>query len=81
VTAATALATIYDPDGAVDAGYLDAVTDPDSVIDDAKARAAVLASTLSPRAFRATRVTVRGTVAAAIERELDADLSGFFVDS
>jgi enoyl-CoA hydratase len=79
VTAATALATIYDPVGAVDAGYLDAVATPDALVDTAKARAAELASTLSPRAFQATRTTVRGPVAAAIRAELDTDLARFFV--
>jgi enoyl-CoA hydratase len=79
LTAATALATIYDPVGAVDAGYLDAVAPPDSVVDTAKQRAAALAATLSPEGFRATRKTVRGPVADAIRATLDADLADFFV--
>ena len=52
VTAATALATIYDPQGALDAGYFDGVVEPDGVVDAALERAAALASTLNARALR-----------------------------
>jgi enoyl-CoA hydratase len=79
LTAATALATIYDPVGAIDAGYLDTVVERESVVTTAKERAAALASTLSSEGFRATRTTVRGPVASAIRATLDADLAGFFV--
>jgi enoyl-CoA hydratase len=81
LTSATALATIYTPEGAVDAGYLDAVVAPDDVVATARDRAAALAATLSPPAFRATRKVVRGPVATAIRAELDADLANFFVSS
>lgn len=80
LTAATSLATIYDPAGAVDAGYLDAVTAPESVIDDALARAAALAATCNPRAFAATRERMRAGVAAHVRATLDADIGAFFVD-
>jgi enoyl-CoA hydratase len=79
VTAATALATIYDPVGALDAGFLDATVPPEQVIAAARQRAAALAATLSPPAFRGTRTTVRGGVAAAIRNGLEADIAAFFV--
>jgi enoyl-CoA hydratase len=79
LTAATSLATIFDPEGALDAGFLDRVVDADTVVDAATARATELASTLIPRAFVATRRNMRGVVAAHIRDTLDADLEGFFV--
>ena len=79
LTSATSLATIFDPEGALDAGFLDAVVSPDAVIATAQERAATLASTLSGPAFRTTRTNIRGSVVAAIRAELDADLAGFFV--
>jgi enoyl-CoA hydratase len=81
VTAATSLATIYSPDGALDAGFLDAVVAPEVVVTTAQERAAALASTLSGPAFRSTRTNVRGAVASAIRAELDADLAGFYIAS
>ncbi len=81
VTAATALATIYDPQGALDAGYLDAVVEPDLLIDTALERAAALASTLNLRAFAATRTTMRASVAAQVRATLDDDIGAFFVDA
>jgi enoyl-CoA hydratase len=79
LTNATALATIYDPARAVDAGFLDATAPPDQVIAAGRERAAALAETLSSPAFRATRTTVRGPVAEAIRGGLDADIASFFV--
>jgi len=81
VTAATALATIYDPVGAIDAGYLDTVAEPDAVVDEALARARSLASTLNPRAFGATRSTMRAAVARHVRGTLDEDIGAFFVDA
>ncbi|CAB4744682.1 MAG: crotonase/enoyl-CoA hydratase family protein [Actinobacteria bacterium] len=80
VTAATALATIYDPQGALDAGYLDAVVDTD-VVDAALERATALAATLNLRAFGATRATMRSSVAAHVRATLDQDIGAFFVDA
>lgn len=80
LNAATALATIYDPDGAVDAGYLDTVVDPSALLDDAASRAETLASTLNLRAFSATRTTMRATVARHVRTTLDDDIGAFFVD-
>ena len=81
LTAATALATIYDPVGAVDAGYLDTVVGPDAVVDEALARAATLAATLNLRAFAGTRATMRGAVARHVRSTLDFDIGAFFVDA
>lgn len=81
VTAATALATIYDPQGALDAGYFDGVVEPDGVVDAALERAAALASTLNARAFAATRTTMRASVAAQVRATLDEDIGAFFVDA
>lgn len=81
LTAATALATIYDPAGAVDAGYLDAVVEPDHVVPAALERAAALAGSLNARAFAATRATVRGAVAHHVRTTLNEDIEAFFVDA
>ena len=81
LTAATSLATIYDPAGAVDAGYLDAVVAPDAVLDEALARAAALAAACNRRAFAATRERMRGAIAAHVRATLDADIGAFFVDA
>lgn len=81
LNAAVSLATIYDPEGARDAGYLDTVVAPESVLTSASARAAELAAGLSPDAFVATRRNVRGHIAAHVRDTLDADLQAFFVAS
>lgn len=79
LTAATMLAQVFDPAGALDAGYLDAVTDADTVVSQAVERATALAATVSPVAFETTRATMRGAVAASVRATLDEDLQGFFV--
>lgn len=81
LTAATALATIYDPAGAVDAGYLDTVVDPDRVVPAALERAATLAGSLNARAFGATRANLRGAVAHHVRTTLNDDIGAFFVDA
>jgi enoyl-CoA hydratase len=81
LTAATALATIYDPAGAVDAGYLDETQPPEAVLDAALERAASLAAACNLRAFAATRTRLRGAVAAHVRATLDADIGAFFVDA
>jgi enoyl-CoA hydratase len=79
LTAATTLATIYDPTGALDAGYLDRVVEADTVVDTAVARATELAAGLVARGFAATRANLRGGIATHIRETLDEDLHGFFV--
>lgn len=54
---AIALARIYDPAGAVEAGFLDRLAEGD-VIEDAVATAAELSSRLDPKAFAITRRTL-----------------------
>lgn len=55
---AVALARIYGPEDAVEAGFLDRVTEAEVVVDEAVATAAELASRLSPPAFAITRATL-----------------------
>lgn len=81
LTAATNLATIYDPAGAVDAGYLDAAVEPDEVVAHTLERATALAATLNVRAFTATRRTMRGEVAQKVRTTLNDDIGAFFVDA
>lgn len=81
LTAATALATIFDPAGAVDAGYLDAAVDPEEVVGTTLERARGLAATLNVRAFAATRRTMRGEVAQKVRTTLNEDIGAFFVDA
>lgn len=77
--AAINLATIYDPAGAVEAGFLDVAVDPDSVVDEAKARAHALAAGLHPGPFVTTRANRRGDVADRIRAGLAADVEQFTV--
>ena len=61
--AATLGAEIYDPDGAVAAGYLDQAVDADGLVDAAQDVAARM-SELDPGAFAATKLRLRlGTIA------------------
>ncbi|MCZ7630746.1 MAG: crotonase/enoyl-CoA hydratase family protein [Microthrixaceae bacterium] len=55
---AVALARIYGPEDAVEAGFLDRMTEAEVVVDEAVATAAELASRLSPPAFAITRATL-----------------------
>ena len=79
-TAAINHATVYDPEGAAAAGFLDQVVAPDDVVPTALAQAAELAERLNPKAFAATRITCRGELAARIRDDLVADLATFTVD-
>lgn len=77
-TRATALATLYEPTGAVGAGYLDRVTeDPVAA---ALEEATALATHVSPGGFRATRAIARSGVAAAARAGLVDDLATFTVE-
>ncbi len=57
---AIALARVYDPEGARDAGFIEEVVDPENVIDHAVSRAVELATTLDPKAFAITRKNLDG---------------------
>ena len=78
-TAATALATVYSPGGAVEAGYLDELTPPDGLMDAAVARAATLGGYLRRRGFALTRRTARQATIDHILETLDEDLESFGV--
>jgi enoyl-CoA hydratase len=55
-------AEIYDPRGAVDAGFLDRVVAPDAVVEVARSRARALAEGLHPGAHRDTKLAMRAEV-------------------
>lgn len=80
INAALNLATVYDPEGAVAAGYLDELASDDDVIDVAIARAAALAETLNPKAFAETRDFLRGAGLAEMRTALATDLTTFTVE-
>jgi enoyl-CoA hydratase len=71
---ATLEATIYDPDGAARAGYLDAVVPAGEVIAKAMAEATRL-SALARTAFTATKVRLRGKTIQHINDTLEADMA------
>jgi enoyl-CoA hydratase len=66
-------AEIYDPESAVDAGFLDRVVDEDALFDTALAEAARLAQLPSP-AFRGTKQRSHAEIAAGIRATLGDDL-------
>lgn len=71
---ATLLATVYEPTGARDVGYLDeVVADEPALAARALARAREL-SRLPPRAFAQSKASVRGTSIEQITAALDEDL-------
>jgi len=74
LSAAVTQATVYDPQGAVDAGFLDAVTPPDACLDAALTKARALAALPDP-AFRYTKLRERGPTLARIRANLDHDMS------
>lgn len=71
---ATVQAHTYDPQGAVDAGLLDQVVDPENVTETALAEATRLAA-LSRDAFVETRARARGAILDQIESQIDADIA------
>lgn len=79
--AAINLATIYDPAGAVDAGFLDVAIDADDVMAEAKARAAALAAGLHAGPFVTTRTNRRSAAAARIKAGLASDVEQFTVSA
>lgn len=70
---ATLMAQQYDPEGALRAGYLDALAAPDDVIPRAVAEAARLGG-FSRMAFRATKERLRGKTISYITESLDSDM-------
>jgi len=80
LNAALNLATVYDPEGAVVAGYLDELADDGEVVDHAITRAAALAESLNPTAFATTREYLRGDGLAAMHDALAVDLTTFTVE-
>jgi len=78
-TAAVNHATVYDPAGAVVAGYLDQVVADDEVISTALTHAAELAERLDPNAFALTRANCRGASLELIQSGLTNDIASFVV--
>jgi enoyl-CoA hydratase len=72
-SAAVTQARIFDPDGAVDAGYLDAVAAPEQVLDTALERAR-LAAALPDPAFRETKMRERARTVQYIRETLTSDM-------
>ncbi len=68
-------AEIFDPPGAVDAGFLDALCEPEEVEATAIAHAQRLTETLHRGAFRRTREFVRGEAARLAAEGLVADVA------
>lgn len=76
LTRATTLAEIYDPAGALAAGYLDRVVAPEQLEGEARAVARQLA-TLSPSAYRATKRKLRGAMLERIRGTLQQDMASW----
>jgi enoyl-CoA hydratase len=73
--AATTQAELYAPDAAVDAGFLDRVASPESLLDVAFAEAERLAQLPQP-AFANTKASVRAATLATIRDTLEEDMRG-----
>ena len=71
---ATLLATIYAPEDAARAGYLDEVVAPDQLMARAKAEAARLGA-LPNGAYRATKARLRGATIAHVRDSLERDMA------
>jgi enoyl-CoA hydratase len=72
--AAVNQARIFDPEGAVDAGYLDATAEPEKLLDEALAEANRLAQ-LSTGAYAGTKQTSRASIERQIRDTLAADMA------
>ncbi|HEY6533873.1 MAG TPA: crotonase/enoyl-CoA hydratase family protein [Acidimicrobiales bacterium] len=79
-TAAVSLATLYDPEGAVRAGFLDSVVSAEDLLDTAVATATELVGRLHPGAFAATRQSLRGEQIERAQRALADDVANFAID-
>lgn len=73
-SAAVTQAHIFDPEGACDAGFLDATTTPDTLLDASLARAEILAGLPHP-AFRNTKLNERSATVQHIRDTLTADMA------
>lgn len=73
-------ATVYDPEGAVTAGFLDRVVPAEETVPAAVAEAAELAERLRPEGFATTRINCRAELAAKLRHDLAADVATFTVD-
>jgi enoyl-CoA hydratase len=76
LNASIQLARIWDPPGAVAAGFLDELCPAPAVAERAVALARDLAATLDPAAFQITRYVLRGPSHAAIAAALEEDSRG-----
>jgi enoyl-CoA hydratase len=79
-TDAINLATVYDPEGAVGAGFLDRTVAADDTVAAAVAHAAELAERVRPKAFVATRATCRAAQVDAMRHGLATDVATFTVE-
>lgn len=79
LTSAIGLATLYDPPGAVEAGFLDRVVPADEVEAAAVAEASALAEHLQPTAFTVTRDIMRADLAASFRAAIARDLDEFSI--
>jgi enoyl-CoA hydratase len=75
-TAAVLQARLYDADGAVDAGFLDAACEPEALLERALDEAARLAQ-LPSTAYASTKRATRQATVDRIEAGLDANLTAF----
>ena len=73
------LGQMYDPETAIDAGYLDEVVNAEDLLDTAVAHARV-AGGVGRGAMKRTRITTRGVIADAVRSGLAEDLSHFVVE-
>ncbi len=73
---ATLLAEIYDPEGAAGAGWVDEVVPAEDCRPRAIELATIMATELSPEAFRASRATLRGALANDLRAMLGLDAPG-----
>lgn len=80
LTAAVNLAKVFDPQGAVEAGYLDLVATSESVIETAIEHARSLADTVNPAAFAMTRSNLRGETLTWLRNILARDIAAFEVN-
>jgi enoyl-CoA hydratase len=78
LTRATTLAEVYDPAGALAAGYLDRVVAPEQLEAEAIAAAGRFAQ-LSLGAYRATKRKLRGAMVAGIRATLREDMAGWAI--
>ena len=80
LNAAIGLATLYDPEGAVQAGFLDQVVPAEELQATAVATAAELAERLHADSFAATRQVLRGDQIERATAALVTDVANFEID-